>query len=169
MPRKARSDSVTSAINHHATVREGRDVVFDWPAEVSTDKLSESERAEAEAVFDDLQRGRSSEHWSPHHKRMLADLALLYCQRSRLVSIIAQSGGLVKSPKNDRHVTTNPAITALSALQSSIAQLEKAAGLTAAQMNNDKHSQAINGIRQRPLHPLIAGVSMPSRDDDLLA
>ena len=162
--RKPRSDSVSAAVNAHKVAREAPPL--NWPTHLIDLPSDDGEREQVLTVFEDMQRARDPNWWRPHHALNLAEVSLLQCQRSKLISLLAQTGALTTS---GGRTARSPVLDALSMVTSNITQCLKPLGISVSQLERDAHSHNANAARNTldsrdPRRLLARGP-----DDDLLA
>ena len=132
-----------------------------WPAAVKL-PAKDDEAAQVLATFNDVLRARSPEHWRPHHAPLIAEYALLSGQIQVMTAVLIRSGALVKNSAQNGFIR-NPALDALSMLQSLRGQLSKQLGLSGAFFENDGVARSTNEASQ------VISKAKQNNYDDLLA
>lgn len=97
-----------------------------WPAGVSLPKNA-ADRKLALALFDDIQRGRSRDHWLPNHPRLIASLCKCEIQIARAEEALAEGELVLVNAKG--WGSRNPLLDVLGALYSQRGMAIKSLGL----------------------------------------
>ena len=162
--RKTRVDSVAGQLQAY---RNADAITFEaWPDSVDLPNDLKA-RDWCLKMFHEIQFARSGGWWKPHQQSELAEFVLLLRERKALIMQLSIEGSITISPKGGR--VRSPALDALSALQSSISQIQKSLGLSVTQLANDTHASATGKARAAGGGSRINLLIARPDDDGLLA
>ena len=135
MPRKLRSDSLTSQVAMAQTSQRA-DMQFEWPE--TWDLPDDAEKAErAKLVADDVWSTRPPNEWSPVERNLIAELAIITADLAAIQKILSDSNYLVKREgKGGRMVASrSPLLDPAQHLSTRKLALARSLGLTGSATN----------------------------------
>ena len=127
-PRKPRSDSVSAAVSIGFDLKSAADNLI-WPGIVPA-ALNETVRQLELTAFESILSSRPPTDWSAVEILSVARLSGHLAQQIKDEDTLKRTGGLIKSPNNDRHFIRNPMLDVVSTRQAIINQLSRQLGIS---------------------------------------
>ena len=127
-PRKPRSDSVGAAVSVGFDLRSASNNLV-WPGMIPA-AINENVRQLELSAFESILFSRAPNDWSPMEIMGVARLSGHLAQQIKDEDTLKRTGGLIKSPNNDRQFIRNPMLDVVSTRQAIINQLSRQLGVS---------------------------------------